>query len=56
MTPVGVTVAVHDPLMNPIEASLGIFGEGKALIEMASASGLTLIPVALRNPLTTTTL
>ena len=48
------TATVHDPLMNRIQASYGIAG-GKAVIEMAAASGLTLVPEALRNPLNTTT-
>ncbi|MBR1482973.1 MAG: glycerate kinase [Ruminococcus sp.] len=48
-----IFAAVHNPLMQPIEASYGIF-EGKAIIEMAAASGLPLIPEALRNPLRTT--
>ena len=47
-------VAVHDPLMNRIQASYGIAG-GRAVIEMAAASGLTLVPEALRDPLNTTT-
>lgn len=47
---------VHDPLMHIIESSYGILGDGKtAVIEMASASGLTLVPEEKRNPLLTTT-
>ena len=47
---------VHDPLMNPIKVKYGILGDGvTAVIEMASASGLTLVPPALRNPMLTTT-
>ena len=45
---------VHDPLMNCIQVSYGIAG-GKAVIEMAAASGLTLVPEALRDPWNTTT-
>ncbi len=45
--------AVHDPLMNKISAAYGIF-EDKAVIEAAAASGLTLVPGRLRNPLNTT--
>jgi len=45
---------VHDPLMNRIRAEYGIRGD-KAIIEMAAASGLTLVPESLRNPLNTTT-
>lgn len=51
-----VTVAVNNPLMEKIEARYGIMGDGKtAVIEMAEASGLPLIPVEKRNPMKTTT-
>ena len=51
-----VTCEAHDPLMNPIRAEYGILGDGlTAVIEMASASGLTLVPPAKRNPMLTTT-
>lgn len=51
-----VTCKVHDPLMNIIEAHYGILGDGKtAIIEMATASGLPLVPLDKRNPLVTTT-
>ena len=51
-----VSCSVHDPLMNPIRADYGILGDGKtAVIEMASASGLTLVPPDKRNPMITTT-
>lgn len=47
---------VHDPLGNPVTAFYGILGDGKtAVIEMASASGLPLVPPDKRNPLHTTT-
>lgn len=49
-----ITVTVHDPLMNRIQASYGIAGE-KAIIEMAAASGLTLVPEDQRDPMNTTT-
>ena len=49
-----VTVMVHDPLMNRIQACYGIAG-GRAIIEMAAASGLTLVPEDLRDPMMTTT-
>ena len=49
-----VIATVHDPLMNRIQASYGIAG-GRAIIEMAAASGLTFVPEALRDPLNTTT-
>ena len=50
-----VKAPVHDPLMNPITASYGVFDGNKAVIEMAAASGLPLVPESLRNPLNTTT-
>lgn len=51
-----VSCEVHDPLMNPIKVEYGILGDGlTAVIEMASASGLTLVPPERRNPMFTTT-
>ena len=51
-----VSCEVHDPLMNVIRAEYGILGDGiTAVIEMASASGLTLVPPEKRNPMLTTT-
>lgn len=49
-----VTATVHDPLMNRIQTSYGIAG-GRAIIEMAAASGLTLVPEDKRDPMNTTT-
>lgn len=47
---------VADPLGNEIEAEYGILGDRTtAVIEMAAASGLTLVPPNRRNPLVTTT-
>ena len=47
---------VTDPLGDEILASYGILGDKKtAVIEMAEASGLTLVPENKRNPLITTT-
>lgn len=47
---------VKGPLGDPVEAFYGILGDGKtAVIEMASASGLPLVPVEKRNPMHTTT-
>ena len=43
------------PLMNKISASYGLSDNNKAIIEMAAASGLPLVPEKLRNPLNTTT-
>lgn len=51
-----VGCVVHDPLMRPVGVTYGISGDQKtAVIEMAAASGLTLVPVSERNPLLTTT-
>lgn len=51
-----ITIAVNNPLMEKIEARYGIMGDGKtAVIEMAEASGLPLIPAKKRNPMKTTT-
>ena len=50
-----VAVKVHGPLMEEAESYYGVFGGDKAVIEMAAASGLPLVPVELRNPLNTTT-
>ena len=50
------TVRVLDPLGNEVEAQYGLlYGGETAVIEMASASGLTLVPPEKRNPLHTTT-
>ena len=50
------THRVVAPLENEVEAQFGILaGGGTAVIEMASASGLTLVPADKRNPLRTTT-
>jgi len=47
---------VSDPLGRIIWAKYGVLGDGKtAIIEMAAASGLALVPVEKRNPLVTTT-
>lgn len=47
---------VTGPLGEEVLASYGILGDKKtAVIEMAEASGLTLVPVNKRNPLVTTT-
>lgn len=49
------TVEVCDPLQRPMKASYGLLDDGQtALIEMAAASGLTLVPEEKRNPLYTT--
>lgn len=52
-----VSVDVHSPSMKCIEAKYGLSGnKDTAFIEMASASGLDLIPLKQRNPHTATTL
>jgi glycerate 2-kinase len=51
-----ISVNVNGPLMQEIEAEYGILGDGKTcVIEMAKASGLSLIPQSKLNPLKTTT-
>ncbi len=46
---------VTGPLGEPVQAFYGILLDGTAVIEMAAASGLTLVPKGQRNPLCTTT-
>ncbi|MDH7603160.1 MAG: glycerate kinase, partial [Armatimonadota bacterium] len=49
-------VKVHDPLGRKIESFYGLLGDGKtAVVEMAAASGLTLLSESERNPLITST-
>ena len=48
-------VSVHGPLMEKIEAAYGVFHGDSAIIEMAVASGLPMVPEEKRNPLHTTT-
>ena len=51
-----VEVEVFDPLMRPIRARYGVVDDGDtAIIEMAEASGLTLLAEEERNPLKTST-
>jgi len=51
-----VTEWTHDPLGNPIEAKFGMLGgNNTAVVEMAAASGLALVPVEQRHPGFTTT-
>ena len=49
-----VTVEVHGPLMEPAYAKYALFDDGRAVIEMASASGLTLVPEDRRDPMEAT--
>ncbi len=46
---------VAGPLGQPVEALWGRLADGRAVIEMAAASGLLLVPPNERNPLKTTT-
>jgi glycerate 2-kinase len=47
---------VTGPLGEPVVACFGLLGDGRtAVIEMAAASGLVLVPAEKRNPLITTT-
>lgn len=51
-----VKVKVNDPLMRPVEVEFGLVNDGNtAVIEMAAASGLTLLSSQERNPSATTT-
>ncbi|MFN3421931.1 MAG: glycerate kinase, partial [Armatimonadota bacterium] len=51
-----VTKRVTGPLGEPVDAFFGILGDGEtAVIEMAAAAGLHLVPPEKRNPLVTTT-
>ncbi len=49
------TITVTGPLGEPVEASFGLLPGGRAVIEMAEASGLPLVPEDQRDPLKTTT-
>lgn len=50
------TASVTGPLGTPVQACWGILGDGNtAVVEMAQASGLPLVPQDKRNPLVTTT-
>ncbi|MGE5529189.1 MAG: glycerate kinase, partial [Patescibacteria group bacterium] len=49
-------ITVCGPAGRPVRAFYGLLGDGKtAVLEMASASGLNLVPAGERNPLHTTT-
>ncbi|MBM3499096.1 MAG: glycerate kinase [Armatimonadetes bacterium] len=51
-----LAATVTGPLGGPVRAEYGVLGDGEtAVIEMAAASGLTLVPPERRNPLHTTT-
>lgn len=48
-------LTVHGPLMEETQSSYGVFHGDSAIIEMAAASGLPMVPDDKRNPLNTTT-
>ena len=51
-----ITLEAHDPLMQRTPATYGISADGTtAFIEMATISGLPLVPAEQRNPMKTTT-
>lgn len=50
-----VTIAVTGPLGEIVEATYGILPDHTAVIEMAEAAGLPLVPAEKRNPMNTTT-
>lgn len=51
-----ITAPVHNPFMQPVQATYGILGDQRtAVIEMSAASGLSLIPWAWGNIMHTTT-
>jgi glycerate kinase len=50
-----VPVTVRGPLGEPVEAGYGLLPGGTAIIEMASASGLVLVPSERRDPRNTST-
>ncbi len=48
-------VQVHGPLGKMTMATYGLLGDGRAIIEMAAASGLPMLAASERNPLVTST-
>jgi glycerate kinase len=51
-----VSLTVTGPLGSPVQAAIGLLADGRsAVIEMARASGIELVPRPRRNPLVTTT-
>jgi glycerate kinase len=50
-----IELKVKGPLGEPVNARFGMIGNGTAVIEMASASGLVLVPADMQNPMETTT-
>ena len=50
-----ITVPVHGPLMEMEQGFYGRLSGSEAILEMAAASGLPMVPEEKRNPLNTTT-
>lgn len=50
-----VFLSVRGPLGSPVNASYGRLSQNRAIMEMAEASGLMLVPEEMRNPLLTST-
>ena len=50
-----ITVPVHGPLMEMEQGFYGCLSGSEAILEMAAASGLPMVPEEKRNPLNTTT-
>ena len=50
-----IKTTVNSPLMTPVTAEWLLLNDNTAVIEMAAASGLTLVPDSLKNPMNTTT-
>lgn len=49
-----ISVSVHGPLMEECTACFGMLDEKRAILEMAAASGLPMVPAHLRDPRKTT--
>ncbi|NNJ71138.1 MAG: glycerate kinase, partial [Kiritimatiellales bacterium] len=49
------SLKVCGPLGDPVEALYGLLPDGTAIMEMASASGIELVPVGRLNPMAATT-
>ena len=49
-----IECSVHGPLMEPVTARYGRLDGRRAVLEMAAASGLPMVPMEKRNPLYTT--
>ena len=50
-----IKITVTGPLGTPVEAVYGILPDNTAVVEMAAAAGLPLVPQAQRDPMVTTT-